>query len=138
MRHRRRLVALTAVLAALGATPATAAVGRAAGHLGTSVHAGRLPGSAFTRLGAAAGPDALRVAGPGATRVERGERGDGQGPGRDGRGPGGDRGPGRGGVRTGGTDPADPFVVVASATAGVGALVALVLSVSRALRRRRG
>ncbi|MCT9004982.1 hypothetical protein [Streptomyces rhizosphaerihabitans] len=147
MRHRRRFVALAAVLAALGAIPATAAVGRAAAHLGTSVHAGGLPGSAFTRLGAAAGHDglrmaghdALRVAGPGvprvagsgATRVERGEHGDG-------RGPGGDRGPRRGGARTGGADPVDPFVVVASATAGVGALVALVLSVSRALRRRRG
>ncbi|MET8137376.1 MULTISPECIES: hypothetical protein [unclassified Streptomyces] len=131
MRHRRRLVALAAVLAALGAAPATAAVGRAAGHSGTSVHAGRLPGSAATRFGAAAGHDAPRVAGLGVTRVERGEHGDD-------RGPAGDRGPGRGGVRTGGDDPTDPFVVVASATAGVGALVALVLSVSRALRRRRG
>jgi hypothetical protein len=131
MRHRRRLVALAAVLAALGATPATAAVVRAAGHPGTSAHAGGLPGAYSTRLGAEAAHDALLVAGFGAARVERGAHGDD-------RGPGGDRGPRRGGVRSGGADPTDPFVVVASATAGAGALVALVLSVSRALRRRRG
>ncbi|WP_405917416.1 hypothetical protein [Streptomyces sp. NBC_00728] len=127
MRHRRRLVALAAVLAALGATPAAAAAGPAAGHPGTPVHAGPLARSAPTRLGAAAGH--------GAPRMERAASGDDRGPGRGG---GGDRGPGRGGADTRDAAATDPFVVVASATAGAGALVALVLSVSRALRRRRG
>jgi hypothetical protein len=127
MRHRRRLVALAAVLAALGATPAAAAAGPAAGHPGTSVHAGPLARSAPTRLGAAAGH--------GVPRMERAASGDDRGPGRGG---GGDRGPGRGGADTRDAAATDPFVVVASATAGAGALVALVLSVSRALRRRRG
>jgi hypothetical protein len=131
MRHRRRLVALAAVLAALGATPAAAAAGPAAGHPGTSVHAGPLARSAPTRLGAAAGH--------GVPRMERAASGDDRGPGRDGGGGrGGDRGPGRGGADTRDAAATDPFVVVASATAGAGALVALVLSVSRALRRRRG
>ncbi|WP_328556172.1 hypothetical protein [Streptomyces sp. NBC_00358] len=137
MRHRRRLVALAAVLAALGATPAAAAAGPAAGHPGTPVHAGPLARSAPTRLGAAAGH--------GAPRMERAASGDDRGPGRGGggdrgpgRGGGGDRGPGRGGADTRDAAATDPFVVVASATAGAGALVALVLSVSRALRRRRG
>ncbi|MFJ6831091.1 hypothetical protein [Streptomyces sp. NPDC091209] len=131
MRHTRRLVALAAVLAALGATPATAAVGRAAGHPGTSAHSGGLPGADSRPLDAEAARGALLVAGLGVPRTERGAHGDD-------RGPGGDRGPGRGRGRGGGADPTDPFVVVASATAGAGALVALVLSVSRALRRRRG
>ncbi|MET9894898.1 hypothetical protein ABZZ47_32760 [Streptomyces sp. NPDC006465] len=123
MRHGRRLVALAAVLAALGAAPADAAAGRADGHPGAPVHADRAPGTVSPRLGAAAGQGAPR---------------NGREAYRDGRDPGEDKGAGREGARTDGAGRTDPFVVAASALAGVGALVALVLSVSRALRRRRG
>jgi hypothetical protein len=123
MHRRRRLVALAVALAALGAAPATVAGGRTDDHPGTPAHADRIPGSAPVRAGSAAGR--------GAPRTGHGGRGDGRGP---------DEGVGTGHeeARTGGADRTDPFVVVASATAGVGALVALVLSVLRALRRRRG
>ncbi|MFD9460206.1 hypothetical protein [Streptomyces sp. NPDC060027] len=123
MRHGRRLVALAAVLAALGAAPAAAAAGRADEHPGAPVVADRIPGTGSPRLGAATGHGAPR---------------NGRGAHRDGRGPGEDKGAGREGAPADGADRTDPFVVAASALAGVGALVALVLSVSRALRRRRG
>ncbi|MGW3667224.1 hypothetical protein [Streptomyces sp. NPDC005141] len=123
MRHGRRLVALAAVLAALGAAPADAAAGRADGHPSAPVRADGLQGTVSPRLGVAAGH--------GAPRNGRGAHGDGRGPGED-------KGAGRKGTRTDGADRTDPFVVAASALAGAGALVALVLSVSRALRRRRG
>ncbi|MER5473444.1 hypothetical protein ABZX90_08335 [Streptomyces sp. NPDC002935] len=123
MHHRRRLVALTVILAALGAAPATAAAGRADHRPGTPAHADRRQDSASTWLTAAAGD--------GTPWVERGDYADGRGPGED-------KGPGPGKGRKGGADRTDPFVLVASATAGAGALVALVLSVARALRRRRG
>ncbi|WP_339128685.1 hypothetical protein WJM95_07200 [Streptomyces sp. f51] len=151
MRRTRRVVALVVVLAALGTAPATAALGRAAGHAGTAVHAGGAPGSPSAPFGTTVRYERPRVAGSGASPAARAEHGDDRG--RDGKGgqaggqgakggqgvKGGQGGPGREGgrVRTRDAGPADPFVVVASAAAGVGALVALVLSVSRALRRRR-
>ncbi|MEV6018067.1 MULTISPECIES: hypothetical protein [unclassified Streptomyces] len=149
MRRTRRVVALVAVLAALGTAPATAALGRAAGHAGTAVHADAAPGSPSAPFGTTVRYERPRVAGSGASPAARAEHGDdhgrdgkgGQAGGQDGKGgkAGGQGGPGREGgrVRTRDAGPADPFVVVASAAAGVGALVALVLSVSRALRRRR-
>ncbi|MET7983348.1 MULTISPECIES: hypothetical protein [unclassified Streptomyces] len=134
MRRTRRLVALAAVLAALGTAPATAAAGHPAGHPGTAARAGGLPGSPSAPSGTAVRHDASRVAGSGASRVTRAGHGNDHVQDQDGvRG-----GEGAGRVRTRGADPADPFVVVASAAAGAGALVALVLSVARALRRRRG
>lgn len=124
MRSPRRLVVLAAVLAAVGAAPVTDAAGSAAVRHDAPAHADRLTGLASGHPGAG------------------GRTADGTVPGRhpDGDGPEG----GRTGEerpedgRRGRTERTDPFVVVASAAAGAGALVALCLSVSRALRRRRG
>ncbi|MEW2164070.1 hypothetical protein AB0912_13885 [Streptomyces sp. NPDC007084] len=144
MRSTRRLLALAAVLAAVGAAPVTDAEGRAGVRHDAPAYADRLTAHAHGRFGP------REPAGRVAYGTAPGRHADGDGPGETGKGgagetgkagPGeaGETGDGRpGGGRTSGPDRTDPFVVVASAAAGAGALVALFLSVSRALRRRQG
>ncbi|MFG2449028.1 hypothetical protein ACGFSG_06605 [Streptomyces sp. NPDC048512] len=124
MRSVRRLAVLAAILAAVGGGPPALAQGRA-----DVRHAA--PASADRGYGDA-GP--MRTADGAADGTGLGRHAAGDGPGRGGRA--GEESPR--GRRNARSERTDPFVVVASAAAGAGALVALFLSVSRALRRRRG
>ncbi|MET7741313.1 hypothetical protein [Streptomyces sp. NPDC005385] len=124
MRSVRRLAVLAAMLTAVGAAPVAHAEGRADVRRDAPAYVGRAYGHS--------GPGGS--AGDTADGTGLGRHVAGDGPGRDGR----TGGPSPRGGRRGRTERTDPFVVVASAAAGAGALVALFLSVSRALRRRRG
>ncbi|MEU8795729.1 hypothetical protein [Streptomyces sp. NPDC048643] len=125
MRSVRRLAVLAVVLAAVGGAPAAHAEGRAGVRHDAPAYAERAHGRSGPAGTAAGTADGTGVS----SRHVAGDV-----PGQHGRT--GDESP-RGG-RNARTERTDPFVVVASAAAGAGALVALFLSVSRALRRRRG
>ncbi|MFG3171876.1 hypothetical protein [Streptomyces sp. NPDC048200] len=120
MRSVRRLAVLAALLAAVGGAPTAHAQGRAEVRHAAPASADR----GYGNSGSVRTADGTGL----------GQHVAGDGPGRDGRA--GEESPR--GRRNARSERTDPFVVVASAAAGAGALVALFLSVSRALRRRRG
>ncbi|MFG2440034.1 hypothetical protein [Streptomyces sp. NPDC048508] len=123
MRSVRRLAVLAAILAAVGGAPPAHAEGRAdVRHAAPSADRGY--GNSVP----------VRTADGTADEAGLGRHVAGDGPGRGGRA----REDSPRGRRNARSERTDPFVVVASAAAGAGALVALFLSVSRALRRRRG
>ncbi|MFF1517768.1 hypothetical protein [Streptomyces sp. NPDC058305] len=124
MRSVRRLAVLAALLAAVGGAPLAHAEGRADVRHAAPASADRGNGNSGSVRSADGTADGTGLGGHVA----------GDGPGRDGRA--GEESPR--GRRNARSERTDPFVVVASGAAGAGALVALFLSVSRALRRRRG
>lgn len=127
MRSVRRLAVLAALLAAVGGAPLAHAEGRADVRHAAPASADRGNGNSGSVR------TAVRTADGTADGTGLGGHVAGDGPGRDGRA--GEESPR--GRRNARSERTDPFVVVASAAAGAGALVALFLSVSRALRRRR-
>ncbi|MFE2829328.1 hypothetical protein [Streptomyces sp. NPDC059271] len=124
MRSVRRLAVLAAILAAVGGAPPAHAEGRADVRHAAPASADRGYGNSVP----------VRTADGTADEAGLGRHVAGDGPGPGGRA--GEESPR--GRRNARSERTDPFVVVASAAAGAGALVALFLSVSRALRRRRG